>query len=108
MPALIAWTSSPSPGATDDDARVGDAPLIADLGLAGADRLDDDAVEAAGVERVDGSARRPRQAAELAARRDERMKTFGCAAFAPMRMRSPRTAPPLTGLDGSIAITAIV
>ena len=35
------------------------------------------------------------------------MKTFGCAAFAPMRMRSPRTAPPLIGLDGSIAITAI-
>ena len=38
--------------------------------LAGADRLDDDAVEAAGVERVDGGARRPRQAAELAARRE--------------------------------------
>ena len=36
------------------------------------------------------------------------MKTFSCAAFAPMRMRSPRTAPPLIGLDGSMAITAIV
>ena len=39
---------------------------------------------------------------------NERMKTFGCAAFAPMRMRSPSTAPPLIGLDGSIAITATV
>ena len=35
------------------------------------------------------------------------MKAFGCAPWAPIRMRSPSTAPPLIGLDGSTAITAI-
>ena len=39
---------------------------------------------------------------------NERMKTRSSAAFAPIRTRSPSTAPPVTGLDGSIATTAIV
>ena len=54
------------PGRTDDDAGVGERgdPRFR---LAGADGLDDDAVEAGGVEAVDRRARRARQAAELAA-----------------------------------------
>ena len=36
----------------------------------------------------------------------ERMKTSGCAPCSPMRTRSPSTAPPVMGLDGSTATTA--
>ena len=56
-------------GRADDDARVGELD-DARLRLPGADRLDDHPLEAAGVEGVDCDARRPRQPAELAARRE--------------------------------------
>ena len=96
------------PGRTDDDAGVGERgdPRFR---LAGADGLDDDAVEAGGVEAVDRRAGRARQAAELAAggeRADEGVRDG--RACSPIRIRSPRTAPPLIGLDGSKATTATV
>ena len=54
------------PGRADDDPGVGERG-DARLRLAGADGLDDDAVEAGGVEAVDRRAGRARQPAELAA-----------------------------------------
>ena len=54
-------------GRADDDARVGERDDRR-LRLAGADRLDDDAVEAAASNASTARARRARQAAEIAAR----------------------------------------
>jgi hypothetical protein len=67
MPALMACTSSPSPGGQTTmllSAKVADLHFR----LAGADRLDDHHLEADGVEDVDDASGVQRQAAEVAAR----------------------------------------
>ena len=107
MPALIAWTSSPMPGTVTITTRLRRAHDI-DLGLARADRLDDDGVEAGGVERRDasrGGAASPPRLPRLAMLR---MKTPGSPASSCMRMRSPRIAPPVNGLVGSTAMMPMV
>ena len=79
MPALSACTSSPVPGTSVTIDDVGGADDV-DFVLADADGLDDDDVEAGGVEDDRGLGRRPRQAAEMAARRhaaDEHAGVFG-------------------------------
>ena len=107
VPALIAWTSSPSPGG-QTTTRVSASATIA---------VSDWPVPTVStITRSKPQASKQSTAARVARERppsspraeNERMKTFVCAAFAPMRMRSPSTAPPLIGLDGSMATTAIV
>ena len=108
MPALIAWMSSPRPGADDDDGRVRGARDV-DLVLADADRLDDHDVVARGVEHVDRVERAAREPAERAARghaADEdagiaaRARSCGCGRRGSRRRRTgstdrPRRSPTL-------------
>ena len=88
-----------------DDDRRGELHDV-ELGLTDADGLDDDRVLAERVEQVRRSAasRGPGRRGGRACSR-LRMKTAGSSAWSCMRMRSPSTAPPLNGLDGSTATT---
>ncbi len=94
-------------GRTHDDAGVGERRDV-DVGLARADRLDDDrrrSPRRRGGRRCAASAARARRGCPRDA--SERMNTHSAAPASPMRMRSPSTAPPVIGLDGSTATTAI-
>ena len=90
------------PGREQDDGRVGEARDL-DLGLADADRLDHiTSHPAASSTRIawgvvhDNPPRCPREAIE-------RMYTSGSSACSCMRTRSPSSAPPENGEDGSTA-----
>ena len=92
-------------GRLDHDRRVGDGRDL-HLALAGPDGLDEHEVEAG---RVEHRRRRGRvEASPPACPRDaiERMNTSSSPAYACIRTRSPRSAPPVIGLDGSTARTA--
>ena len=67
-PAFSAWTESPEPGISAEHDRVGVVDDV-DLGLADADRLDEDVLLAGGVHQQHRLERRLRQAAERAAAR---------------------------------------
>ena len=90
----------PHAGRQHHDATLGEAEDL-DLVLADADRLDEDLVEAGGVEDVHGVGRRAGQAAEVSPgghRADEDARDR-CRSSC-IRIRSPRIAPPRTGTKG--------
>ena len=103
----MAWTSSPMPGAlttsTDCAARITSTsacpvPIVSIMmGLYPAASI------ARTTSRVE--AERPPRLPRLAILR---IKTFGSPANSIMRIRSPRIAPPVKGLEGSTATTPIL
>ncbi len=74
-----------------------------DLVLARADGFDDDLVFAERVHRFDGVGGRGRESAEGPRALIERTKTSMSPTVEAIRIRSPRTAPPVNGEEGSIA-----
>ena len=105
VPALIACTSSPRPGgqtttrvSASAAMRVSDWPVPTVSTITRSKPAASKQSTAARVAR-DNPPSSPRA-------ESERMKTFGSAPCSPMRTRSPSTAPPVMGLDGSMAMTA--
>src|SRR2546426_683754 len=107
IPALIAWTSSPSPGITTTtvvcarrQTSTSSWPTptvsirITSFPIASSTRAQSEVAR-------DNPPSWPRVARE-------RMKTPGSSAWSCMRMRSPRIAPPVNGLVGSTARTPTV
>ena len=105
VPALSACTSSPRPGGqTTTRVSASAAMRVSDWPVPTVSTMTR-SKPAASKQSTAARAARDRPPSSPRAE-NERMKAFGCAAFSPMRMRSPSTAPPVIGLDGSIAITA--
>ena len=102
-PAFIVWIASPDSG-TSTTTVVSASFTDVELGLAHPDRLHQHPVVAEGRQQLDALRRwraaRPPSEPWVAI---ERMNTPGSSACACMRMRSPSTAPPVNGLEGSTA-----
>ncbi len=104
-PALMAWTSSPISGACTTSVVSAMAATSTSLcpvpTVSMKMSLKPQAARTAAASAV-VPARPPRCPREAI----ERMNTSPSAAYCCIRMRSPRMAPPVTGLDGSMASTA--
>ena len=104
---MIAWTSSPISGASSTTVVSAAAATSTSLcpvptvSMSTRSKPHASSTAAAAVDVAASPPACPRDAIE-------RMKTSPSSAYDCMRTRSPRSAPPVIGLDGSTAITATV
>ena len=106
-PALIAWTSSPISGASSTtvvSAAAATSTSLWPVPTVSSRTMSKPAASSTAAAAVDVAASPPACPREAI----ERMKTPSSAAYDCMRTRSPRSAPPVIGEDGSTATTATV
>ena len=106
-PAFIVWMPSPDSG-TSTTTVVSASLDDVELGLPHAHRLDEDPVEPAASRSFCASAVARASPPRLPRVAMLRMNTPGSSVCACIRIRSPRTAPPVKGLVGSTATTPTV
>ena len=107
IPALIACTSSPRPGASTTTV-VWAVLATSTSALSHPDRFNDNPIKAGSIQQHDNIGGGLRQSTQAAARGHRADEDAGSPARSRIRTRSPSSAPPLNGLVGSTAMMPTV